>query len=63
MKNECCRLEISPRPTHLGGGWRLRIIENGEEVGGGAFPLSAHDPEGLDAYEEALSAGLCWAEE
>ena len=24
-----------PRPAELGGGWRLRLLENGEEVGGG----------------------------
>ena len=25
--------QIAPRPTELGGGWRLRLIEDGEEVG------------------------------
>lgn len=34
--------EITPRPVALGGGWRLRLLENGEEVGGGVFPLSAY---------------------
>ena len=24
---------IEPRPADLGGGWRLRLIEDGEEVG------------------------------
>lgn len=30
---------IDSRPADLGGGWRLRLLENGEEVGGGVFPL------------------------
>ena len=33
---------IDPRPAELGGGWRLRLLENGEEVGGGVFPLSPY---------------------
>ena len=28
---------IDPRPADLGGGWRLRLLENGEEVGGGVL--------------------------
>ena len=28
--------EVLPRTA---GGWRLRLLEDGEEVGGGAFPL------------------------
>lgn len=31
--------EINPRPIELCGGWRLRLIEDGEEVGGGIFPV------------------------
>lgn len=30
--------EITPRPAELGGGWRLRLLQNGEEMGGGVFP-------------------------
>jgi hypothetical protein len=39
--------EILPRPAALGDGWRLRLLENGDEVGGGVFPLSigTADPE------------------
>lgn len=55
------RIEVEPRPPELGGGWRLRLIEAGEEVGGGVFPLSPNDPEGLDAYADALAAGYEWA--
>jgi hypothetical protein len=32
--------EIVPRPTELGGGWRLRLLEDGLEVGGGVFALA-----------------------
>lgn len=35
-----CTYEILPRPDHLGGGWALRLLEDGEEVGGGIFPVS-----------------------
>lgn len=31
--------EISPRRPELGGGWRLRLLDHGQEVGGGAFPV------------------------
>jgi len=30
--------EILPRLAELGGGWRLRLLERGQEVGGGVFP-------------------------
>jgi hypothetical protein len=30
--------EISRRPTNVGGGWLLRLLDNGKEVGGGVFP-------------------------
>jgi hypothetical protein len=38
--------ELTPRPVSLGGGWKLRLLEDGQEVGGGAFPLlwSLDDP-------------------
>lgn len=41
--------EIIARPADLGGGWRLRLLENGEEMGGGVFPIQ-DDPE----------AGVLW---
>ncbi|MET3109333.1 hypothetical protein AAKU58_004185 [Oxalobacteraceae bacterium GrIS 1.18] len=41
--------EINPRPTELGGGWRLRLLEDGEEVGGGVFPIEDENPQqGVD---------------
>jgi hypothetical protein len=36
--------EITPRPVELGGGWRLQLLEDGAEAGGGAFPVPAEDP-------------------
>ncbi len=35
---------IDPRPPDLGGGWRLRLLQDGAEVGGGVFP-PADDPD------------------
>jgi hypothetical protein len=55
--------EINPRPVELGGGWRLRLLEDGQEVGGGVFPpvediedakealQAAHDDAEVTAYE------------
>lgn len=37
--------EITPRPVELGGGWRLRLLEDGVEVGGGVFPVAQEDPQ------------------
>ena len=36
------RYEIEARDSALGGGWRLRLLEDGEEVGGGVFPLAPY---------------------
>lgn len=44
--------EINPRPDNLGGGWRLRLLEDGVEVGGGVFP----PVEGIEDAKEALQA-------
>jgi hypothetical protein len=33
------RYEVEPRPLDLGGGFPLRLFKDGEEVGGGVFPL------------------------
>ncbi|MUI10926.1 hypothetical protein GJV26_00240 [Massilia dura] len=43
---------IEPRADQLGGGWQLRLIQEGLEVGGGVFPVPAHDPvEGIDWWD------------
>lgn len=64
---------IDPRPAKLGGGWRLRLLENGEEVGGGVFPLSpylsafpatdeANEREMAEkaAYSDAMAEASAW---
>lgn len=58
--------QIDPRPAELGGGWRLRLLESGEEVGGGVFPLAEYaDAETADeadkfAYDDALAEASTW---
>jgi hypothetical protein len=42
--------EIDPRPAELGGGWRLRLMEDDIEVGGGVFP----------DYDDALAEASVW---
>lgn len=42
--------EIRPQPEALGGGWNLILFEDGQEVGGSAFPLPQDDPQ----------AGMTW---
>jgi len=49
------RYEITPRAAELGGGWRLMLIEDDLEVGGGVFPADAHaDPHAGMAWFNAL---------
>jgi hypothetical protein len=43
---------IDPRPAGLGGGWRLKLMINGEEHGGGVFPP--------DGWADAMSEGKRW---
>jgi hypothetical protein len=61
--------QIDPRPADFGGGWQLRLLENGEEVGGGAFPLAYYysstknaEEAASYAYEDALSEACLWVE-
>lgn len=58
------RYEIDKRPAELGGGWCLRLIEDGEEVGGGVFPLNPNEPDiekaKSDSYDAALDEGQAW---
>jgi hypothetical protein len=51
--------EITPRPVELGGGWRLRLLEDGEEVGGGVFPMEGVSEKPM---EDALQAAFADAE-
>ena len=47
--------EIKPRPAELGGGWRLCLLEDGEEVGGGVFPVKPADPHQGMVWWNAMS--------
>jgi hypothetical protein len=31
--------QIHSRPCHLDGGWNLKLLEDGQEAGGGEFPV------------------------
>lgn len=42
--------EIKPRPPELGGGWKLTLLQDGQEAGGGVFPVLEDDPQ----------AGMSW---
>lgn len=37
--------EIVPRPSALGGGWKLVLLEDNEEAGGGVFPVAEEPPQ------------------
>lgn len=56
--------EIISRPVQLGGGWRLRLLEDEEEVGGGVFP-PVEDIENTQlavqsAFDDAESEAYAW---
>ncbi len=55
---------VAPRPVALGGGWRLRLVEDGQEVGGGVFPPVDGIEDAKEAteaaYSDALDAGEDW---
>lgn len=46
--------EIKPRPVELGSGWRLRLLENDKEVGGGIFPPPSEITDSADALQAAF---------
>lgn len=39
--------EINPRPAALGGGWQVRLLDEGEEVGGSVFPVMFKEVAGI----------------
>lgn len=43
------------------GGWRLCLLEDGAEVGGGAFPVTPKCSADR-AYAEAVCAGMEWVQ-
>lgn len=47
--------EITPRSVELNGGWRLRLLEDGEEVGGGVFPVKQADSHQSMAWWNAMT--------
>lgn len=49
--------EITPRPAAVGGGWRLRLLQDGEEVGGGVFPLT---DDLQAAFDDAEAEAEAW---
>jgi hypothetical protein len=63
---------IRPRPANLGGGWNLKLYEDGQEAGGGVYPVQAADPRAgidaernahllADAYNDAMGDGESWS--
>lgn len=54
--------EIKARPSALGGGWKLTLYENGQEAGGGVFPVPEGEPQKrlLDAFGQAQDQGEEW---
>ena len=53
--------QIDPRPPELGGGWTLKLLEDGEEMGGGVFPPVPSDAPDFDqAYQDAIEEGENW---
>lgn len=55
--------EILQRPEDVGGGYQLRLLDAGQEVGGGVFPASPR-PRGPGlgdlAYSEAVATAHAW---
>lgn len=55
---------IEERPKAPGGGWRLFLLEDGQDVGGGVFPPSEgaeNDEQAmLWAYEDARETADDW---
>lgn len=53
--------QIDPRQPSLGGGWNLKLLEDGQEMGGGVFPpAQSDDPEFDQAYQDALDEAQIW---
>lgn len=52
--------EITPRATELGGGWNLRLLEDGEEVGGGVFPVVADEAAGIAWWNGLTATERAW---
>jgi len=58
--------QIDPRSVEVGGGWRLLLLENGEEVGSGIFPPIELVGDELClqiAYDDAMCEASVWIKE
>lgn len=64
--------EIEPRDHVLGGGYRLRLLKGGEEIGGGVFPYGYFLSEVEDgdiiaanalAHDAAVAEGDAWIDD
>lgn len=53
--------DITPRPAELGGGWKVRLFEGDQEVGGGVFPpREADEAEGITWWNGLKEAERAW---
>lgn len=50
---------INPRSDNVGGGYQLKLLEDGQEVGGGVFPVTP-ETDADEAYVQAADAGEEW---
>lgn len=52
--------KITARTAELGGGWTLRMLEDGEEVGGGVFPAVFDEASGMAWWNALTEAERAW---
>lgn len=53
--------EITERPSDVGGGWRLKLLHDGVEVGGAIHP-AADIEHHIDGYNDLLDEAHAWLE-
>lgn len=51
---------ITPRADELGGGWNLRLLDDGEEAGGGVFPVVADEAAGIAWWNGLREEERAW---
>jgi hypothetical protein len=52
--------EIVPRPANLGGGWKLTLLEDGQEAGGGVFPIPEEDEQACMDWFNGMNPETQW---
>jgi hypothetical protein len=52
--------EIEPRPPEQGGGWLLRLLEDGKEAGRRVYPSAQSATANSDSYAWAVADGEDW---